>query len=119
VEISYKRVLRITLSLGAVGALAVLVRWGWRDALGFVVGSALSYWSFLNFVKLAETVGWSGKAPAKGSAGFFALRYLLIGGAIYVMIRYLGSTPGVLIVGLLTSFAALVLELLWGALGSR
>jgi hypothetical protein len=50
---------------------------------------------------------------------FLALRFLLIGIAIYAIIEGLGSTPGALIVGLLVSFAALVLELLWGAVGSK
>jgi hypothetical protein len=119
VDISNSRVLRLTIALGAMGALAVLVKFGVRDAFGFVVGAALSYLSFRSWTRLAESVGDSQKAPAMGSALFLALRYLLIGIAIYAMIGGLKSTPGVLIVGLLTSFAALVLELLWGALGSR
>ena len=54
-----------------------------------------------------------------GSAIFLVLRYVLIGVAIYAMIEGLGITPGALIVGLLVSFAALVLELLWGAVGPK
>lgn len=118
-DISNQRVLRLTLLLAAAGALAVLVKFGAKDALGFMVGAALSWLSFRSWTKLAGSVGESGRAPALGSAWFLALRYVLIGVAIYVMIGFLGSTPGVLIVGLLTSFAALVLELLWGALGSH
>jgi hypothetical protein len=119
VEISHQRVLRLTLVLGAVGTLAVLGQHGVRDALGFLVGAGLSYLSFRSWGRLAETVGASGKAPAMGSAVFLALRYVLIGGAIYVIIKGLGSTPGALIVGLLVSFAALTLELLWGAVVSK
>ncbi len=118
-EISEKRVLRLTLLLGGIGAIAVLVKFGIRDALGFLVGSGLSYLSFLSFVRLAESVGASGKAPAMGSAVFLALRYVLIGLAIYVMIDGLGSHPGTLIAGLLVSFAALTLEILWSAVGSK
>ena len=118
-ETSEKRVLRLTLVLGAVGAVAALAKCGWRDALGFAVGSALSYFSFRSWIRLAGTVGGSGKAPATGSAVFLALRYVLIGVAIYAIIEGLGSTPGALIVGLLVSFAALVLELLWGAVGPK
>jgi hypothetical protein len=47
-----------------------------------------------------------------GSAIFLALRYVLIGVVIYAIIRGLGSSPGPLIVGLLASFAALILELI-------
>lgn len=118
-EISEKRVLRLTLLLGAIGAIAVLAKLGIRDALGFVVGSGLSYLSFLSFVRLAASIGSAGKAPAMGSAVFLALRYVLIGLAIYVMIGGLGSRPEALIAGLLVSFAALTLELLWSAVGSK
>ena len=118
-EISEQRVLRISLVLGAIGTLSVLAWHGVRDALGFLVGAGLSYLSFQSWVRLAETIGVSGKRPATGSAIFLALRYVLIGVAIYAIIEGLGSSPGALIVGLLVSFVALALELLWGALGSR
>jgi small-conductance mechanosensitive channel len=119
VGISENRVLRMTLILGGIGTIAVLARHGIRDAAGFLVGAALSYFSFRSWVRLAETVGASGARPATGSAVFLAVRYLLIGLAIYAIIEGLGSTPGALIVGLLVSFLALALELLWGAVGSK
>lgn len=118
-EISQKRVLRLTLALGAMGSVAVLAKYGVRNALGFAAGAGLSYLSFRSWGRLAETVGVSGKAPAMGSAVFLALRYVLIGVAIYAIIEGLGSTPGALIVGLLVSFAALTLELLWSAVGPK
>jgi hypothetical protein len=105
--------------MGAVGSVAVLAKYGWRDALGFAIGAGLSYLSFRSWGKLAESIGASGKAPARGSAVFLALRYVLIVLAIYATIKGLGSTPGALIVGLLVSFAALTLELLWGAVGPK
>ncbi len=92
----------------------MLAKYGIRDALGFLAGAGLSYLSFRSWVRLAATIGDSGKRPATGSAVFLALRYALIGVAIYAIIKGLGSTPGALIVGLLVSFAALALELLWG-----
>ena len=109
----------MTLVLGVVGTVVVLARHGIRDAVGFLVGAGLSYLSFQSWVRLAETVGEAGKRPATGSALFLALRYVLIGLAIYAIIEGLGSTSGALIVGLLVSFAALALELLWGAMGSK
>ena len=117
-EISEQRVLRITLVLAAIGTLAVLAKFGVRDALGFLIGAALSYLSLRSWVRLAETIGASGKRPATGSAVFLSLRYVLIGLVIYATIKGLGSTPGALIVGLLVSFAALALELLKSIYGS-
>jgi hypothetical protein len=111
VDISERRVLRLTIALGAVGSVAVLAKYGWRDGLGFAVGAGLSYFSFRSWGKLAQAIGASGRAPVMGSAAFLALRYVLIGVAIYAIIGGLGSTPGALIVGLLVSFVALILEL--------
>lgn len=116
---SEHRVLRLTLVLGTIGTIAVFAKLGVRDALGFLVGAGLSYLSFRSWVRLAATIGDSGKRPATGSALFLALRYVLIGLAIYAMIEGLGSTPGALIVGLLVSFAALVLDLLWSAVAPK
>jgi small-conductance mechanosensitive channel len=118
-DISEQRVLRLTLVLGAAGTIAELARHGVRDAVGFLIGAGLSYFSFRSWMRLAQTVGDSGARPATGSAMFLALRYVLIGLAIYAIIEGLGSTPGALIVGLLVSFAALIVELLWGAVGPK
>jgi hypothetical protein len=118
-NISEQRVFRFTLILGAIGTVAVLARLGVRDALGFIAGAGLSYLSFRSWIRLAETIGDSGKRPAMGSATFLALRYVLIGVAIYAIIKGLGSSPAALIVGLLVSFAALILDLLWGAAGPK
>ncbi len=107
------------MALGVIGSALVLARYGWHDAVGFAVGAGLSYLSFRSWVRFAKFVGASGKAPVTGSAVFLALRYVLIGLAIYVIIEGLGSTPGALIVGLLVSFAALTLELLWSAVGPK
>jgi len=119
VEISEQRVLRLTLVLGVIGTAVVFAKLGVRDALGFLAGAGLSYLSFRSWVRLAATIGDSGKRPATGSAVFLSLRYVLIGVAIYAIIKGLGSTPAALIVGLLVSFAALTLELLWGAVGPK
>jgi small-conductance mechanosensitive channel len=117
--ISEQRVLRLTLLLAAAGAIFLCARQGTRDAIGFLIGAGISYFSFRSWMRLADSIGESGKAPATGSAVFLALRYVLIGVAIYAIIEGLGSSPGTLIVGLLVSFAALALELLWGATGSK
>jgi hypothetical protein len=45
---------------------------------------------------------------------FLVLRYVLIAGAIYATIKVLKSSPTVLIIGLLVSFAAVLLDLVFG-----
>ncbi len=54
------------------------------------------------------------KLPAAGSVVFLVVRYLLIAAAVYATIYVLRSSPAVLVTGLLVSFFAVVLELLFG-----
>ncbi len=63
--ISEHRVRRITLVLAAIGTIAVLAKFGIRDSLGFLP-SGLDYpiLSFRSWVRLAATIGDSGKRPA-------------------------------------------------------
>ena len=87
---------------------------GPRDAVGFLVGAGLSLITVRSWFKLADAIGASGKLPAAGSVVFLVVRYLLIAGAVYATIYVLRSSPAVLIMGLLVSFFAVVLELLFG-----
>jgi hypothetical protein len=109
----------IALALGAAGFVATWVLADGRDALGFLVGAVLSLITIRSWFKLAEDLGADGRVPGGGAAVFLVLRYVLIAGAIYATIRVLKSSPTVLIVGLLVSFAAVLLELLFGLMISR
>jgi len=79
-----------------------------------LVGAGLSLITVRSWFKLADAIGASGKLPAAGSVVFLVVRYLLIAGAVYATIYVLRSSPAVLIMGLLVSFFAVVLELLFG-----
>ena len=110
---SVERARRLTIVVGAAGALVVLVWLGPREAAGFLVGAALSFLSLHSWVRIAETSG-AGRRTAFAAATFLALRLALIALAVYGIVRVLGVTPVALIVGLLVSFAAVILELLYG-----
>ena len=87
---------------------------GPREAVGFLVGTTLSLITIRSWFKLAGSLGADGSVPGGGAAVFLVLRYLLIAGAIYATIKVLKSSPTVLIVGLLVSFAAVLIDLLYG-----
>ena len=114
IELSIHRITRIAAALGVIGVLAAFALRGPRDAIGFLIGAVLSLITVRSWFKLADAIGASGKLPAAGSVVFLAVRYLLIAGAVYATIYVLRSSPAILIVGLLVSFAAVVLELLFG-----
>ena len=111
-ELSHERVVRFTVALGVIGAAGVWARWGVQDSLGFLTGAALSLLSYQSWVRLAASLGDTGKVPPTGSAMFLILRYVLIGALIYVIVRFLGTSPASLVAGLLVSFAAVVVALL-------
>ncbi len=119
VDLSVTRITRIALVLGTVGLLATWIVAGPREALGFLVGTTLSLITIRSWFKLAGSLGADGSVPGGGAAVFLVLRYLLIAGAIYATIRVLKSSPAVLIVGLLVSFAAVLLDLIYGLMAPK
>lgn len=114
IDLSITRITRIAIAVGLAGVLIVLAMRGVRDATGFFVGAVLSLVSVRSWFKLAGAIGASGELPGASSAAFLILRYGLIAGAVYVIINVLHSSPGILILGLLVSFAAVLIELAFG-----
>jgi hypothetical protein len=111
----YHRALRrirfFTLAIGLLGTIIVLLEWGLRPAAGFLAGAALSALNFRGLSILANALGGTAR-PGALAAVLIALRYVLIGLAIYVIVRFLGVTPVAVIWGLLAAFAAVILEIL-------
>jgi len=113
VDLSVTRVTRIALVLGALGVVVSGLTLGPRDGLGFLIGSILSVVTVRSWFKLANGLGADGSVPGAGAAIFLVVRYLLIAGAVYATIKVLRSSPMALILGLLVSFAAVVVELIF------
>jgi ATP synthase I subunit len=118
-ERALKRMLRMTLAVGAAGAIVALILYGPRIAAGFLLGATFSLLNLRWWTGVAEAIGGSGKAPIRGSAGLLAMRYLLVAGAIYVIVKFLKITPAALLVGLLVSVAAVMLEALYELVASK
>jgi|SRR5689334_13111911 len=107
-----RRIKLLTFVVGIAGTAAVLFLRGRNEAAGFLAGSAVSY---VNFELLSGLAGFmGGSAPkAKGWGLLLALRYAIIGVAVYVIVRILGITPVAVLAGLLAAFAAVLLEILY------
>jgi hypothetical protein len=113
------RIRRLTIIIGLVGTAAVLLLRGWRAAVGFLAGAAFSLISLRSWMRLSEGVG-AGSAPSVRAHGLFlALRYVLLTVGLYVIVNVLGITPVVIIVGLLVSFAAVILGLVYESMVSK
>jgi len=105
------RIRLFTLAIGLTGTIFVLLEWGLRPAAGFLAGAALSVLNFRGLSMLANAIGGTAR-PGPLAAVLIALRYVLIGVIIYVIVRFLGVTPAAVIWGLLAAFGAVILEIL-------
>jgi hypothetical protein len=118
-ERARQRMIRFALAVGAAGAITALLMSGPRPAAGFLFGALLSFVNFRWWTSVADAIGGSGNAPPRASAVILLLRYLLFGGAIYVIVRILKITPAVPLAGLLVSVAAVLLEALYELIYAR
>ena len=114
------RIRRLTVIIGLAGTVGVLLVRGPRDAGGFLAGAAFSLVSLRSWVRLAEAAGGGASTRSARSYGIFlALRYVLLAVALYAIVNVLGITPVATIVGLLVSFAAVIVGILYESVTSK
>jgi len=113
-EISIPRIQRYALICGVTGTIITLLTRNAREAAGFLAGALLSMVTIESWSRIASSLNpEAGRKPSLGASGIFlAARYLLIGLAIYGIVKVLGVTPVVILLGLLVSFAAVLIEIL-------
>ena len=112
-EISLERVKVFTIFIGLAGAMVVLLWWGSMAAVGFLIGAGMSLVTLRSWIRISDGIGSGLKPSVAASAVFLTLRYVVIAALIYAIVNVLGITPLAMIVGLLASFAAVILELLY------
>jgi hypothetical protein len=121
-----RRIEWLTLALGGLGAAWAAWRWGWRGGVGLALGAGLSW---LNFRWLKASVQEFGRAAtaqagssdvrvSKGAYLKFFGRFVLLLGAVYVILTrsWLPAIP--VLAGLFASAAAVVLGLVYELLFS-
>lgn len=119
-EQAVHRIVRFSLALAAAGAIAALILRGPRVALGFVIGTSLSFINLRALTTVVNAVGEGSARPSlRASALFLALRYVIFVGVIYVIVRVLKITPAAVLAGLLVTFAAVMLEALYELIYAR
>ncbi|MEI9814701.1 MAG: hypothetical protein WDO18_19590 [Acidobacteriota bacterium] len=113
-DISIPRIQRYALILGVAGTAAAFFTLGAPHAAGFAVGALIARLTIDSWTRLATSLNpelKTGRPTVGGSAAFLALRYALIAGAIYGIVKVLGVTPVAMLLGLLVSFAAVIIEI--------
>jgi len=105
-----RRVGRIILALGVLGAIAVGLAKGVASGFAFLIGSAVSYASFLGWRHLVDVLVPN---PKKRNPAFFVLRLFALVAVAWVIIKFLGLNLAAAALGLLVSGAAMILELIY------
>ncbi|MDE3135524.1 MAG: ATP synthase subunit I [Acidobacteriota bacterium] len=119
-ERAQRRVERLTLVLGFVGAIAAIMLRGWPEAAAVVLG-AVAGW--LNFRWLRQFVGWVARIslaqageekPKMPRRIFWQMfgRYALLGLVLYVMLLRFYWPVVAFLFGLFALFAAVLLEVI-------
>jgi hypothetical protein len=101
--------------LGVAGSLALLILRGPRWGAGFFVGAVFSLLGLEWWKAIGRGLDGSGKLPVLGSAVLLILRFPVVAGAVYVIVRISGIASGAVVAGLLVSTAGIVLEVLYEA----
>src|SRR5580692_11323734 len=102
-ERALRRIWILTILVALTGFIVVWLRQGTRPSFGFLMGAGLSVLNFRGLSMLTHSIGGSSK-PGPVAALLIALRYVLIGCALYVIVMVLGFAPTPVLAGLLASF---------------
>jgi hypothetical protein len=105
-----QRVARIAGILGIGGVVGAFLWGGWSSAAGFALGATASWLAFRGLKRVVGALGTDCPAPRLGWKSL--LRYLMIAGAAYVIVKYTVVDLRAGLVGLFLSTAAVLVEIL-------
>lgn len=104
------RITKVTLALAAGGLIAALAWGGWSWAAGFALGAAVSWLNFRWLKQVVDALGQS-RPTRKRVAILAGLRYALLGGGAYAILRFSSVSMTAALLGLFVSVAAVVVEI--------
>ena len=105
-----QRIVRLIAVLGLLGSIAAAILKGPRFGAGFLLGASLSGVSFWRWKKVVDAIG---SASRQRSAWTWILRFALLIGAAYVIVKYLEVPPAAVFIGLLASAAAVIISMIY------
>src|SRR3954469_10377341 len=104
------RISKAMFALSAGGVIAASAWRGWTWGVGFAVGTAASWLNFHWLKQIVEALG-SSRPTRKRVAVLAGLRYALLGGGSYVILRYSSVSMTAALAGLFVSAAAVIVEI--------
>lgn len=103
------RMMRTMLLVAVIGSLVALWR-GWTYGMAFATGAVISWANFRFLRGFVAGLGPGGKPT--GLMLLFMLRYLLLGGAAYVIFKYSKLSLPAMFAGLFVALAAATIEVI-------
>ena len=111
-ERALDRIWKAMFALAAGGAILAYVSGGWPVSGGFLLGAAVSVLNFRWLKRVVDALG--GARPARKRVAILAgLRYGLLGGGAYVILKYSSISISAALVGLFVSVAAVIIEIVF------
>jgi hypothetical protein len=111
---------RMMLAFAVAGLAVSAVLGSLAGAAGFAIGAAFSILSFRWLKQLVHALGGGGKKkPSARFAVLMGLRYLLVGVAAYVIVKFFGIHALAILAGLFVAAAAAVGEALYQLIYAR
>jgi hypothetical protein len=100
-------------ALALFGSAAGLFLRGWRWSFGFLIGSAASYVNFRWLKRIVDAVGGASGAGRLRNAVLMGLRFFLLWGGAYVIVKYSTLALAGALLGLFVPAAAAILEIIY------
>ena len=104
------RIWKLMWAMAAGGATLLLIWRGWPWSVGWILGTAVSALNFRWLKQLTEAIGGEAAKPRK--AVFLGMRYVILGGCAYVILKYSAISLTAALSGLFVSVAAVIVEIL-------
>ena len=114
-ERASRRIVRILACVAVVGTALAGTIGGWKWGAGFLVGAVAAWFNFRWLKRLVGTLGGE-RTP---SSFRLALRYFLLGGCGYVIVRFSSIPVPAVIAGMLVLIAAIFIEILFELVYAR
>src|SRR5579885_1225018 len=113
-----QRISKLMFALAVAGTAGVWLWRGWTWGAGFAVGATASWLNYRWLKNIVDTL--AGRRPASRRVAMLAgLRYFLLGGGAYVILKYSKINASAVLTGLFVSAAAVIIEILIELLYAR
>src|SRR5689334_17938939 len=109
-EVALARISKAMFAISAGGVIAASAWRGWAYGAGFALGAAASWLNFRWLKQIVDALG-SARPTRKRVAVLAGMRYALLGGGSYVILRYSSVNLMAAMVGLFVSVAAVIVEI--------